>query len=161
MVSSLDLLWALWKPNTFAYTTTYGSHDDPRVFKVDCGIIETTTSGEVYHVEGKYLDYDGKKFGYDRMVEEIPVFKGTKKITSLNCYPLEYHKSALQLFWDLIERGKKFVALAGVNYKSYQGTAYVMNSGSVARVNINGRVMVDRAMHRRINPNYKALRTLF
>src|SRR4051812_3105779 len=32
---SFDLLWALFKPNTIAYTPTYGSGDDPRCFKVD------------------------------------------------------------------------------------------------------------------------------
>lgn len=55
---------------------------------------------------------------------------------------------------DLIERGKKFVSLAGVNYKSHQGLAYYKKKKSIVKVNINGRIMVDPAIHRRNNPNY-------
>lgn len=51
---TFDLLWALWKPNTLAYTTTYGSNDEPRVFKVEMS--EKTSNilrGDSYYVEGK------------------------------------------------------------------------------------------------------------
>lgn len=102
----------------------------------------------------QYFEYDGKQFGYGHMMEEIIEFRGAKKITSLNCYPLKYHKNESQLREDLVERGKKFVALSGVNYKSHQGLAYYKKKKSVIKVNVNGRVMVDSAIHRRINPNY-------
>src|SRR2546423_32134 len=32
---TFDLLWALFKPNTVAYTTTYGNVDEPRAFRVE------------------------------------------------------------------------------------------------------------------------------
>ncbi|KAI0134856.1 hypothetical protein F4814DRAFT_2258 [Daldinia grandis] len=152
---TFDLLWALWKPNTFAYTTTYGSVDEPRVFKVE--VAEKHYSmirGEFYYIEGKYFEYDGKQFGYGSMSEEIAEFRGARKITSLGCYPLKYHKNEGQLRKDLIERGKKFVSLGGVRYKGHQGMAYYKKKKSVIKVNINGRIMVDPAIHRRINPNY-------
>lgn len=88
------------------------------------------------------------------MIEEIGEFRGAKKITSLNCYPLQYHRNEAQLRKDLVERGKKFVALSGVHYKSHQGMAYYKKKKSIIKVNVNGRVMVDSAIHRRINPNY-------
>lgn len=88
------------------------------------------------------------------MSEEIGDFRGARKITSLGCYPLKYHKSEAQLRKDLVERGKKFVALSGVHYKSHQGMAYYKKKKSVIKVNINGRIMVDPSIHRRINPNY-------
>lgn len=78
---------------------------------------------------------------------------------------------------DLIERGKKFVTLNGVNYKSHQGMAYYKKKKNIIKVrplpllryvlcsysltpkflyqvNVNGRVMIDPSIHRRINPNY-------
>lgn len=88
------------------------------------------------------------------MSEEIPEFRGARKITSLGCYPLKYHKNEAQLRKDLIDRGKKFVSLGGVHYKSHHGMAYHKKKKSVIKVNINGRIMVDPAIHRRINPNY-------
>lgn len=152
---TFDLLWALWKPNTLAYTTTYGSHEEPRVFKVDTAEKHYHLSkGEFYYVDGKYFEYDGKQFGYGHMMEEIPEFKGAKKITSLGCYPLKYHKNEQKLRKQLIERGKKFVTLGGVHYKSHHGMAYYKKKKAIVKVNVNGRVMVDPAIHRRINPNY-------
>lgn len=152
---TFDLLWALWKPNTLAYTTTYGSVDEPRIFKVEVAEKHySIVRGEFYYIEGKYFEYDGKQFGYGSMSEEIPEFRGARKITSLGCYPLKYHKNETQLRKDLIERGKKFVGLGGVHYKSHHGMAYHKKKKAVIKVNINGRIMVDPAIHRRINPNY-------
>ncbi|KAH6612953.1 hypothetical protein B0J18DRAFT_470298 [Chaetomium sp. MPI-SDFR-AT-0129] len=152
---TFDLLWALWKPGTLAYTTTYGSHDEPRVFKVEMaekhhGLMK----GDFYFIEGKYFEYDGKQHGFGNMAQEIGDFRGARKITSLSCYPLQYHKSEAQLRKDLIERGRKFVSLSGVHYKSHQGMAYYKKKKSVIKVNINGRIMIDPSIHRRINPNY-------
>ena len=88
------------------------------------------------------------------MSEEIGEFRGARKITSLPCYPLQYHKNEAQVRKDLVERGKKFVALGGVHYKTHQGMAYYKKKKAVIKVNINGRIMVDPSIHRRINPNY-------
>ncbi|KAK3290551.1 cation channel-like protein [Chaetomium fimeti] len=126
---TFDLLWALWKPNTLAYTTTYGSHDEPRVFKVEMAEKHhNLMKGDYYYLEGK-----------------SPASDAT---------PLKYHKNEEQLRKDLIERGKKFVSLGGVHYKSHQGMAYYKKKKSIIKVNINGRIMVDPSIHRRINPNY-------
>lgn len=156
-VITFDLLWALWKPNTLAYGTTYGSVEDPRVFKVEMAYHQSTIMrGDFYFIEGKYLEYDGKKFGYGSLGEEIPEFQGARKITTLPCYPLKYHKEQTRVRQDLIERGKKFVALNGVHYKSYSGIAYMRRKkGSIIKFNVQqSRIMVDPAIFRRINPNY-------
>ncbi len=51
---TFDLLWALWKPNTLAFTTTYGSHDEPRVFKVEMAEKHfSIMKGDFYYIEGK------------------------------------------------------------------------------------------------------------
>lgn len=89
------------------------------------------------------------------MEEDVPAFKGARKISSLACYPLKYHKNEVKLRKELIERGKKFVSLQGVQYKSHEGMAYYKRRRQIIKVNINGRVMVDPAIHRRINPNYQ------
>lgn len=67
---TFDLLWALWKPDTLVYTTTYGSHDEPRAFKVVTAEKHYHVSkGEVYYVEGKYFEYDGKQFGHGNLIQ--------------------------------------------------------------------------------------------
>ncbi|OGE49151.1 hypothetical protein PENARI_c023G01087 [Penicillium arizonense] len=153
---TFDLLWALFKPNTIAYTPTYSNPDEPRAFKIEYAIKESSfMKGQWYSVEGRYLEYDGKDYGFGSMSAEVDSFKGARKITSLACYPLQYHRDAEALRARLIERGKRFVALRGMNYRFHKGMAFYKKKRSfVIKVNINGRVMIDPAIHRRINPNY-------
>ncbi|EAW11985.1 putative AAA family ATPase [Aspergillus clavatus NRRL 1] len=152
---TFDLLWALFKPNTIAYTPTYGNQDEPRAFKIEYATKESSfMKGQWYSIEGRYLEYDGKSFGMGTMAAEVESFKGARKITSLSCYPLKYHREAEEVKTKLIERGKKFVALRGMNYRFHKGMAFYKKKRTVIKVNINGRVMIDPAIHRRINPNY-------
>lgn len=152
---TFDLLWALFKPNTIAYTTTYGHPDEPRAFKIEYASKESSfMKGQWYSIEGRYLEYDGKSFGMGTMAADVESFKGARKITSLSCYPLKYHRDAEGIKAQLIERGKKFVAHRGMNYRFHKGMAFYKKKRSVIKVNINGRVMIDPALHRRINPNY-------
>jgi SpoVK/Ycf46/Vps4 family AAA+-type ATPase len=85
---------------------------------------------------------------------EVASFKGARNISSLSCYPLKYHKNEAKIRAQLIERGKKFVALQGVNYRSHEGLAFHKKRKQIIKVNINGRVMIDPAIHRRLWPNY-------
>ncbi|KAI9037414.1 ATP-binding protein [Aspergillus affinis] len=152
---TFELLWALFKPNTIAYTPTYGNQDEPRAFKIEYASKESSfMKGQWYSVEGRYLEYDGKTFGMGTMAADVESFKGARKITSLGCYPLKYHREAEDVQAKLIERGKKFVALRGMKYRYHKGMAFYKKKRTVIKVNINGRVMIDPAIHRRINPNY-------
>ncbi|KAF3038741.1 hypothetical protein E8E11_000692 [Didymella keratinophila] len=148
-----ELTWALFKPNTIVYTPTYGNKEDPRCFRVEqCYEYESWLSGaKSCCVDGKYLEYDGQTFGLGDHEAEIKSFKGHKKITSLVAYPLKYHKDPKA---SLIERGKKFIALQGMNYRLQKGIAYQKVKNMIAKYNINGRVMVDPAIFRRVQPNY-------
>ncbi|OJJ41872.1 hypothetical protein ASPWEDRAFT_48338 [Aspergillus wentii DTO 134E9] len=152
---TFDLLWALFKPNTIAYSPTYGNQDEPRAFKIEYATKESSfMKGQWYSIEGRYLEYDGKAFGMGTMSADVEAFKGARKITSLACYPLKYHREADDVRVKLIERGKKFVSLRGMNYRFHKGMAFFKKKRNVIKVNINGRVMIDPAIHRRINPNY-------
>jgi hypothetical protein len=88
-VVSYDLVWALFKPGTIAYTATYQNEDDPR-----CFIVETVHEYDECVIDGKYLDCDGKRFSMERYQAAIQEFKGCKKITSLATYPLQYHRDS-------------------------------------------------------------------
>jgi hypothetical protein len=152
---TFDLLWALFKPNTIAYTSTYNDHDNPRCFKVDRATKEQSfIKGEWYCIEGRYLEYDGKNYGLGDFEANVESFKGSRKITSLATYPLQYHKDPETIKKQLIERGKQFVSMTGMNYRFHKGMAFQKKRKAVAKFNINGRVMIDPATFRRINPNY-------
>ena len=169
-----ELCWALFRPNTIVYTPTYGNKEDPRCFRVEqCFEYESWLSGaKSCCIDGKYLEYDGQVFGLGDHQAEIKAFKGHKKITSLVAYPLKYHKDpkvntsrsnpsysitngAQGIRQLLVERGKKFIALQGMSYRLQKGIAYQKVKMTIAKYNINGRVMVDPEIFRRVNPNYQ------
>jgi hypothetical protein len=152
---TFDLLWALFKPNTITYSGTYGDDDEPRAVKIDFAIKENNfMKGSYYLVEGRYLEYDGQNFGMGTLSTEVASFQGARQISSLECYPLKFHKDAKQLKVKLVERGKQFVSLQGMNYRYYNGMAFTKRKKQVMKINIDGRIMVDPAIHRRVNPNY-------
>ncbi|CAI6334154.1 unnamed protein product [Periconia digitata] len=150
-----NLIWALFKPNTIIYTPTYGNKDDPRCFKVDyCYEEEDWFGNKKWNIEGRYLEYDGKVFGLGDHFVQILFFKGPRRISNVGAYPLSYHKNPEALREQLVERGKKFVSLQGMNYRFQKGLAYRKVKRVVMKFNINGRVMVDPALFRRIESNY-------
>lgn len=154
-VINYDLLWGLYKPGTIVCTPTYGSRDYLRAFKVDVAEkIVCMKLGQFYLIKGKYLEYDGKTWGKGTIEVSVPIFKDARRITSLECYPLQYHENSEKLRNDLISRGKKFVSLQGVHYKVHEGMAYLQKKKDVAKINVKSRVMVDPALHRRYFPNY-------
>ncbi|GAB7358946.1 hypothetical protein MBLNU230_g5022t1 [Neophaeotheca triangularis] len=149
-----ELLWALFKPNEVAITSSYGVWDEHRCFKVDMANRYQTMQRDYYAIEGKYFEYDGKVFGMGDFEGEVDAFKGPRKITSLNTFPLRYHKDPGAIKQQIIERGRKFVQLQGMNYRFHKGMAFMKKKKTVLKININGRMMVDPATFRRINPNY-------
>lgn len=154
---TFDLLWTLWKPKSLMYTTTYLNEREPRVFRLSYAERHSDMDkGEFYYVCGKYFDFNGKNFGYGETAEEVGAFRGARRITSLPCYPLKYHRDEAGTREKLTARGKKFVELCGMHYKSYSGMAYSKSKkhGLIKFDISQSRVMVDAKTFRRINPNY-------
>lgn len=164
---TFDLLWAVLKPGTIMYTTCAGSNE-PRAFKLDYATKESSfMRGRWWSIEGKFLEYDGRDgkskdssgddkggFGWGTVMVDIDYFKGARKIGSLAAYPLPYRKDKDEMREKLVERGKKFVALAGMQYKAHEGLAFMKKKRQYAKVHVTGRIMVDSGTFRRLNPNY-------
>ncbi|MCJ1312116.1 hypothetical protein MMC25_005790 [Agyrium rufum] len=152
---TFEYIWALYKSEDIAYSNTYGDNNEPRAFVIEVAQKEQSLiKGQWYQIEGNYLEYDGKAFGRGSIMVEQEAFKGAKAITSLACYPLKYHADPKGLRERLIARGKKFIALKGMNYRYHKGMAYVKRKRQIIKVNIDGRIMIDPAGLRKINPNY-------
>ncbi|KAG8526543.1 uncharacterized protein KY384_008744 [Bacidia gigantensis] len=152
---TFDLVWALFKSNDIVYTSTYGHDEQPRAAKVAYVSKEKSLlQGEYYDIDTRFLDNDGKRFGIASTTLDIKHFSGVRPITSLTVYPLKYHPQHEQLKQTLIERGKKFVALKGKQYKAQKGIAYYKGNCKIIKVFVNGRVMIDPATFRRLRPNY-------
>ncbi|KAL9124055.1 MAG: hypothetical protein Q9217_006581 [Psora testacea] len=152
---TFELAWALFKSNEIVYTNTYATEEQPRAVRIEYVTKKKSViQGEYYHIEGRFLDSDGKGFGMAEIYVDVMNFKGPRKISRLACYPLKYHGNHEKLRNELIERGKKFVALEGMQYRFQKGIAFHKKGQHIIKVHINGRVMLDPATFRRLRPNY-------
>ena len=160
---TFDLMWAILKPNTIMYTTCAGSNE-PRAFRLEYAQQNSNfMRGKWWSVEGRYLEYDGKEdkdsrqgggFGWGSVMVDIDQFRGARKIQSLACYPLSYRKDHEEMRARLVERGKKFVSLRGMQYKAHNGFAFMKKKRQYLKLHVKGRIMIDPVTFRRINPNY-------
>ena len=153
-----DMLWALFRPNEPVFTTCHGTHK-PRCVKFDFGEEKITNSGFIYwKLECRYLDFDGKEYGNIPIELGIPKFRGAKRISLLETFPLQHHPESLKVKADLIENGRKFMSLNGSHHRTYNGLAFFMDDGVPVEFNVDGRVMIDAKFFQKINPNYSRLK---
>ena len=153
-----DLLWALFKPNSLVYTTCFGT-SKPRCVKYDSAEEKASITGTKYYSLGcRYLDFNGEVFGEVSIELKIMKFRGTKRINTLEAFPLQYHRSSNSIKADLVQCGRKFVSLIGSHHRQYYGSAFYMKKDEAIQVPVNSRIMVDANFFRKMNPNYSVSR---
>lgn len=111
---------------------------------------------EYFHIEARYLSFDGNVFGEATEVLSIEEFRGAKQIHLLSAYPLTYHQQFHKLKTRLIECGRKFISLLGVHHRAFEGKAFYVNKErKIVTVSVSkSRIMVDASFFRKRNPNY-------
>ncbi|EPS36366.1 hypothetical protein H072_10103 [Dactylellina haptotyla CBS 200.50] len=149
-LTSFDLMWTLFKPGELVYTSFDGH---ARVFESK-GFKEQQISCAVYGViDGTYIDYNGEEFGHAQRYVLNPDFEGTRKITELDAFPLQYHPREKEVRLDLISRGRKFESLAGIHCMDYSGPTISGSGHWGSKLYVNGRVMVDVKTHVHYHPD--------
>jgi len=149
-----DLLWTLFKPNTLAHTKCFGT-GQPRCVRYECGDEKMTKAGVKYfHVNARYLDFDGNVFGETSSEHAIEKFRGVKQISALEVFPLKFHPSEERVRAHLTTSGRKFLSMMGVHLYEYKGKAFYIEKGQVVEMFVKSRVVVDAAYFREENPNY-------
>ena len=149
-----DLLWALFKPNTVVYTTCLDT-EKGLCFRFDRGDEKMSSAGVTYfHMECRYLDYDGVVFGEVSTALGVAKFADVKRIVTPDAFPLAYHPRRSEMRTGLVARGRRFVTLLGVHHLQYHGNAFYMQKGELVEVSVKSRIMVDAGFFRENNPNY-------
>jgi hypothetical protein len=153
-VITFEYLWTIFQPGALVYTRQDGQETGLKLVSAKYGI-DSNTGTPVLWVSGKYVDFDGSRFGTNKCNIKVPSFSGTRKINTLAAFPLEFHAEKEDLSQRLLERGTKVEALAGSNYKNYHGVGWKLNPfGGKDKYNIKGRVVIDTYGWNRFNPNY-------
>lgn len=151
---TFDLLWALFKPNDIVYGKCFGT-EKSRCIIFDSGVVKTLDNvTEYFHIQGRYLDFNGKDFGEASAVLGVTKFSGAKRIDSLEAFPFQYYPQKEAIKHELIDCGRKFQALMGSHYREYKGVAFVQEKKGITRVSICGRIVVDASLFFEVNPDY-------
>ena len=148
-----DLLWALFKPNETVFTNDQDS-EQPRSFIYDFGEPQDRKGQKYFEMVCRSLHYDGKFFGEVQSFLKVPEFRGARKITQLEVFPLKYHEQVADVKQALVERGRKSISLMGIVHCEFKGLAFYRQKGKAIKVNVKGRTIVDPASFKEFNANY-------
>lgn len=152
-VMTYEHLWTLFQPGAIVFTRQDGQDTALKLHSAKYGI--DRDNNPVFWITGKYIDWDGARFGTNKLNQSIPCYAGTRKITQLKVYPIDYHTNKDDLSEHLVARGAKAEALAGSHYKAYNGIGWKRgNYGSKDQYTVKGRVVIDTYGWNRFNPNY-------
>ncbi|KAL6706966.1 hypothetical protein ACN47E_004916 [Coniothyrium glycines] len=151
-VMTYENLWTLFQPGSMLYARHEGQ--DTAMVLVESRYGQDPNGVPVFWLTCKYVDWDGAKFGTQKLNLSITIYSGTRPISSLRAYPFEFHPDSEALRSRLIERGAKAESLAGPNYRAYQGVAWRLGqNGSKDKYNVKGRIVIDTYGWNRFNRN--------
>ncbi|KAJ5460298.1 uncharacterized protein N7458_001850 [Penicillium daleae] len=137
-VITSPLLWTLFEPDDIVISNS----DFPRGYLFSKASIKSQTNDWV--LTCKYIDFDGKKFGYSEQEVLVDDFIGTKPITSLPIYPLKYHSKRDTVRKTLISQGKCWEEHKGYHYMQYEGLALGLSEyGQAKQFHVKSRIIID------------------
>jgi hypothetical protein len=155
-----ELLWTIFPPNVLVYRYHPLVEEDQ--------IMKLRAMRQAKRIDkSRYWDFDchvvgddGIKFGlaYEPFSMEIDEFTGTRKITDLRIYPLQYHVRAAELGQIALERGRRFAKLSEPRVMQTSGSAMAEKRDArwqpyAYKFKSNRRAIIDPAGYRTFNPN--------
>ena len=152
-VMTFEHLWTLFQPGATVFSRQDGQETAMTLAQTRYG--EDNNGVPCFWLTCKHVDWDGAKFGMSKINLSISIFAGTRAITALRVYPLEFHPEGEAVRMRLVERGAQAEALAGPNYRAYQGVAWRKGQfGAKDKYNIRSRIVIDTYGWNRFNPSH-------
>ncbi|KAI5923766.1 hypothetical protein F4810DRAFT_700979 [Camillea tinctor] len=151
-VISFDYLWAIFLPGSNIYS---------RVGDQDCLYQVTQTqyltdimSTHYFSMLCRYIDCDGKDFGYVSTIQKRQNFPGVKKITELYVFPFHLHSETDSLLEKLNSRGERFEGSNAFNHVTYSGFYIDRDQGDFKRRYAkDDRIIIDPKTYALYNSN--------
>lgn len=130
-VVTFDTLWTVFAPGTLVVARLF--QNEEQIFKVEDSPIPWPNWAPRSHKMWVWSwDYDGKKMLKVQYCLKFERFRGTKPITELPYYPIEYHGASQKLKDDSRQRASQFTkatirCLKGADQMfKYKGVAYAV-----------------------------------
>lgn len=156
-----DLLWTIFSPNILVYRYHRLVEQD-QIMKLRAirQIKRPLDKTRYWELDCHIVADDGVKFGLanEPFLMRIEEFTGTRKITDLRIFPLQYHVAAGKLRQTALERGRRFSDIIGLRLMTTTGPAMFERMDINRRpipysFNSHGRAIIDPAGFRTFNPN--------
>jgi hypothetical protein len=152
-VMTFEHLWTIFQPGSMVYAKQDGQDTALRLVSTRYAVDQNGVP--CLWVSGRFVDWDGSRFGTNKCNVKISTYSGTRKINTLAAFPLDFHAEKEELRQRLLERGAKVEQLAGSHYRAYKGVGWKLNAfGTKDKFNIDGRIVIDTYGWNRFNPNY-------
>ncbi|KAL8771692.1 MAG: hypothetical protein Q9209_002883 [Squamulea sp. 1 TL-2023] len=145
-VTTYENCWMLFEPGSIVFSKNACE-------SVALRLKDASYGAGSYNLQCSKIDWDGNRFGYSQVHEGISLFGGTKAITELEVFPLQYHDRPNEIIKELVERGRIFERLSGYHYKQYTGIAYGSGPWGMVNYNVDSRILIDTYAWNRFNPN--------
>ncbi|KAF2852560.1 P-loop containing nucleoside triphosphate hydrolase protein [Plenodomus tracheiphilus IPT5] len=140
-VMTFEYLWTLFQPGATLFARQDGQETALSLVETRYG--KTSTGAICFWLTCKYVDWDGARFGTNKINLAIMAYTGTRPINSLRVYPLEFHSDSEAVRTKLTERGARIEALTGTKYRAYQGVAWKDGQFGKEQYNVRGRIVID------------------
>ncbi|RMJ18365.1 hypothetical protein CDV36_001976 [Fusarium kuroshium] len=109
----------------------------------DASIEKEFMGGLVCILRVQVLDWNGKNFGYREKTWKIENFRGFRKATDLDAFPLTAHPEQEKLKQRLVDRGRAFEALCGQHIRNHHGLVHLESGWERKTIFISERIIVD------------------
>jgi hypothetical protein len=151
-VITFEHLWTIFEPGVLFYGTDEGKE---RAFELQSANYQTDRrSGLNYlQLQARGVDWDGDSFGSSVEYLSNFEFEGTKPITRLAYFPLDFHPHQQDVTDRLTMRGKVFERFAGYHFMAYRGTALTYGRCGLIKQTVDSRIIIDCDAHNRFLPN--------
>lgn len=120
---SFDAAWALFFPNSLVYSYHTNTDQDSVLIVRRSGYGERKNRTKYLGVVCDIIHDDGQAFGFARRTLEVDEYPGTRPITSLAVYPLQYHDDNHGVYSRAAELGKRLVQLSTHSLHEISGRA--------------------------------------
>ena len=117
---TFQLLPVFFRPQSLVFMIP-SSSEQPECFMFDSGEVKSFHGEKTFEMHCHNLVYDGKSFANTTTAIRILEFRNVRKIIALTVYPLNYHATKEKIVKKLIQRGRKYIDLIKVHYRSYKG----------------------------------------
>ncbi|KAG9098084.1 hypothetical protein FS749_004716 [Ceratobasidium sp. UAMH 11750] len=129
--------------------TIHASSGEKICFIMENWDYNTDDDGKMmFEIRGRWLEWTGYRYAEQRITRQVSEYAGMKKQSQL---PVRHLSD--EMFQALMARGRIYNKYAGVHYLHYTSNIIQMTAMGPSKTRAEGRLMVDVASYRRINPN--------